>query len=142
MPRLACTMTLAALALVSALPLAAESAIPDLRGTWKGESRSIVLGGGNRIIRGLCRASRNSAAFRSRSQSTCRTAAAFPARFHHRAAMRRLLLLFRATARSSSSTTRGYTVGTILSPTRMELCYMLVSTSSRIASCSELVKQP
>ena len=110
MPRLACTMTLAALALVSALPLAAESAIPDLRGTWKGESRSIVLGGGNRIIRGLCRASRNSAAFRSRSQSTCRTAAAFPARFHHRAAMRRLLLLFRATARSSSSTTRAYTV--------------------------------
>jgi hypothetical protein len=35
----------------------------------------------------------------------------------------------------------GYTHGTMLAPDRMELCYMYVSTTSRIASCSEMKKQ-
>jgi hypothetical protein len=35
------------LATLAAAPAAAESAIPDLRGTWKGESESIILGAGN-----------------------------------------------------------------------------------------------
>jgi hypothetical protein len=36
----------------------------------------------------------------------------------------------------------GYSVGTILAPNRMELCYLLQSPTSRIASCTELSKQP
>src|ERR1700736_3448429 len=44
MSKLACILTFAAL---PAIPAAAQTAIPDLRGTWKGESESIVLGGGN-----------------------------------------------------------------------------------------------
>src|SRR5258708_10172396 len=35
------------LAALAAAPASAETAIPDLRGTWKGESESIVLGGGH-----------------------------------------------------------------------------------------------
>jgi hypothetical protein len=35
----------------------------------------------------------------------------------------------------------GYSVGTILAPNRMELCYLHLSTNSRIASCTELIKQ-
>jgi hypothetical protein len=31
----------------SAAPAAAQSAIPDMRGTWKGDSESIILGAGN-----------------------------------------------------------------------------------------------
>ena len=31
----------------SAAPAAAQGAIPDMRGTWKGESESIILGAGN-----------------------------------------------------------------------------------------------
>ena len=46
--KLPCIVTLAALTAAS-LALA-QVAIPDLRGTWKGESESIVLGAGNRII--------------------------------------------------------------------------------------------
>src|SRR5690349_13424976 len=41
MPKLAWIVTIAALA---AAPSMAQTAIPDLRGTWKGESESIVLG--------------------------------------------------------------------------------------------------
>jgi hypothetical protein len=44
MPKLAWISLLAALATV---PASAETAIPDLRGTWTGESESIVLGRGN-----------------------------------------------------------------------------------------------
>ena len=36
----------------------------------------------------------------------------------------------------------GYTVGTMLAPNRMELCYLLQSPASRVASCTELTKQP
>ena len=35
------------LAVFSVTPAAAESAIPNLLGTWKGESESIVMGPGN-----------------------------------------------------------------------------------------------
>src|SRR5947208_16986114 len=41
---------LIAFAMLAALPAtsaAAQTAVPDLRGTWKGESESIVLGSGN-----------------------------------------------------------------------------------------------
>ena len=44
MTKLACISMLAVLATV---PATAEPAIPDLRGTWKGESETIVLGRGN-----------------------------------------------------------------------------------------------
>ena len=44
MSKLAWIVMLAALA---AAPAAAQTAIPDVRGTWKGESESIVLGRGN-----------------------------------------------------------------------------------------------
>src|SRR6266478_6338239 len=36
----------------------------------------------------------------------------------------------------------GYTVGTILAPNRMEWCYMHLSQATRLASCTELTKQP
>ena len=36
----------------------------------------------------------------------------------------------------------GYTLGTMLAPDRMELCYMHVSPASHISSCTEMKKQP
>ena len=36
----------------------------------------------------------------------------------------------------------GYTVGTLLAPNRMELCYMMLSAANRVASCTVLTKQP
>jgi hypothetical protein len=35
----------------------------------------------------------------------------------------------------------GYTLGTMVAPNRIELCYLRVSTTSRVASCTELTKQ-
>ncbi len=36
----------------------------------------------------------------------------------------------------------GYTIGTMLAPNRLELCYMMLSPATRIASCTVLTKQP
>ncbi len=36
----------------------------------------------------------------------------------------------------------GYDAGTLLAPNRMELCYLHLSAAARIASCTELIKQP
>jgi hypothetical protein len=36
----------------------------------------------------------------------------------------------------------GYTIGTILAPNRIELCYMKQSPAARVASCTEMTKQP
>ena len=36
----------------------------------------------------------------------------------------------------------GYTIGTMLAPNRMELCYIMQSRTSRIASCTEMTKRP
>ena len=36
----------------------------------------------------------------------------------------------------------GYDVATMLAPDRMEICYLHLSSASRIASCTELTKQP
>ena len=36
----------------------------------------------------------------------------------------------------------GYTVGTVLAPNRVEFCYMMLSPATRIASCTELTKEP
>src|SRR5205807_10322669 len=45
MSRFARIVTLTALVTLAAAPAAAQTAIPDFRGTWKGESHSIVSGG-------------------------------------------------------------------------------------------------
>lgn len=44
MPKLAWTV---AFALIGAVPAMAETAVPDLRGAWKGNSESVVSGGAN-----------------------------------------------------------------------------------------------
>ena len=36
----------------------------------------------------------------------------------------------------------GYTVGSVLAPNRIELCYLRTAQKTRIASCTELTKQP
>jgi predicted S18 family serine protease len=56
MPKLAWIVMLATLA---ATPAAAQTAIPDVRGTWKGESESIVLDAEMSIMPGHGRTSRD-----------------------------------------------------------------------------------
>jgi len=142
MSKLAWIATLAALATVSAVPLAAQNAFPDLRGTWKGESESIVLGGGNphHPATRPNEPELRSVAFTLTidKQDGRRLSGTF-------SSPRSTEKVLAAISRSGAIylvDDEGYSVGTMLAPNRMELCYMHVSAASRIASCTELTKQP
>jgi hypothetical protein len=139
MSKLALIVTLAVLA---ATPAAAQTAIPDVRGTWKGESESIVLGGGNPHhtpgqpnapqLRGV--------AFTLTVDK--QDGRRFSGTFASARSTEQVIAVISRNGTILLADDEGYTYGTLLAPNRMELCYLHVSSASRIASCTELTKQP
>ena len=128
MSKLAWITALVALAVV---PAAAQNALvqgaqtqglfPDLRGIWKGDSETIVTGGGN---------SHHPAATppEPRAVSSAR-------------ATEVILGVISRTGTLFVVDDDGYDFATLLGPNRMEMCYLHVAPDSRIASCTELTRQ-
>ena len=142
MSKLAWIVTLVALATLTAAPALAETAIPDLRGTWKGESETIVLGGGNPH-----HPPAQSAEPQLRSVAFTLTidkqdGRRFSGTFSSARASRTVIAVVSRTGTIHMVDEDGYSAGTMLAPNRMELCYHHLSSASRIASCVELTKQP
>jgi hypothetical protein len=140
MSKLVWIVTLAVL--TTATGAVAESAIPDLRGTWKGESETIVLGGGNPH-----HAANPSAAPRLNSVAFTLTidkqdGRRFSGTFSSARGNETVIAITSRSGTIYMVDDDGYNVGTMLAPNRMELCYLSQSPSSRIASCTELTKQP
>jgi hypothetical protein len=140
MSKLAWIVTLAALA--STVPATAQNAFPDLRGTWKGESESIVLGGGNPHHPGTepSEPELRSVAFTLTIDK--QYGRRFSGTFTSARSSEKILAVISRSGTIHLVDDEGYTAGTMLAPNRMELCYMHVSPASRIASCAELTKQP
>ena len=131
-------VTLTALA---AVPSAAETAIPDVRGIWKGASESIVLGTGH---------PHHPAAQPNEPQ--LRTVAftltidqqdgrRFSGTFSSARSSEKVIAVISRGGAILLADDEGYTHGIMLGPNRMELCYLHVSSTARIASCVELTKQ-
>ena len=139
MSKFAWIVTFVALA---AVPAAAESAIPDLRGTWKGESESIVLGGGNAHHAAPRSAGPrlNSIAFTMRIDK--QDGRRFSGTFSSVRGNDPIIAVISRTGSVYLVDDDGYSVGTMLAPNRMELCYMRQSPDARVASCTEMTKQP
>ena len=139
MSKLAWIVRLAALTAVTAA--AAETAIPDLRGTWKGESETIILGAGNPHHAATKPSPRlNSVAFTlTVNQQDGRR---FSGTFSSARGNDPVVAVISRTGAIYMVDDDGYTVGAMLAPNRMELCYMQQSPKSRLASCTELTKQP
>jgi hypothetical protein len=124
-------------------PTLAQNAVPNLVGAWKGESESVVLGGGN--VHHGATAAPTEPEFRS---------LAFTLTIEKQDG-RRFFGTF-ASARGSSKElgvigrngsiylvdAEGQSEGTMLSPTQIDLCYLKQSSDARIASCTVLTKQP
>jgi hypothetical protein len=138
MSKLACLLTLGVLA---AFPAAAQTAFPDVRGTWKGESESIVLGAGNPHHTS---AQSNEPQLRSVPFTLTvdkQDGRRFSGSFASPRSTEKVIAVFSRTGTFFLADDEGYTTGTMLAPNRMELCYLHVSSISRIASCAELTKQ-
>jgi hypothetical protein len=136
MSKLAWIATLAALS----APAAAETTIPDLRGTWKGESQSIALGGTPHHPATQAAEPRlTSVPFTLviDKQDGRRFSGTFSSARHSET----VIAVISRTGTIFMVDDDGYNAGTILAPNRMEVCYVHLSTTSRIASCTELTKQ-
>jgi hypothetical protein len=130
---------IAAVMLLAAFPAAAQTAVGDLRGTWKGESESLVLGGGN---------SHHPAA---KAEPQLRSVPftlvidkqdgrRISGTFSSPRSSEKVVAVVSRDGRIMMADDDGFTVGSILAPNRIELCYVKPG-ATRIASCTELTKQ-
>lgn len=137
--KLPCFVTLAAL--TSASLALAQAAIPDLRGTWKGESESIVLRAGNPHHSGT-------AAQEPELRSVPFTLTIdkgghrFSGTFSSARGSSKVVAVVSRSGSIFLADAEGFSHGTMLASDRMELCYLKHSAETRIASCVELAKQP
>jgi hypothetical protein len=122
-----------------AAPAAAETAIPDLRGTWTGESQSIVLGGTPHHPKEAGEPRLTSVAFKLviDKQDGRRFSGTFSSARHSET----VIAVISRSGTIFMVDDDGYDVATLLAPDRMEICYLHLSPVSRIASCTELSRQ-
>src|SRR5262245_18838819 len=128
-------------ALATPAAAANETTIPDLRGTWKGESQSIVLGGtAHHPGQQADQPRMASVAFTLviDKQDGRRFSGTFSSAKHSET----VIAVISQTGTIYMVDDDGYDVATMLSPDRMEICYLHLSSASRIASCTELARQP
>jgi hypothetical protein len=140
MSKPACAFALIALATVSTA--AAQSALPDLRGTWKGESQSIVLGGGNahHAVTSASEPELRSVAFTLTIDK--QDGRRFSGIFSSPRGGSKVVAVMSRGGTIFLADAEGFSNGTMLAPDRMELCYLKHGPDARIASCVELTKQP
>jgi hypothetical protein len=141
MSKPACLFTAAVLAALPAIPAASQTAIPDVRGTWKGESESLVLGGGNPHHPA---AQANEPELRSVPFTLTvdkQDGRRFSGTFSSPRSSEKVIAVISRGGTIFLADYEGYTHGTLLAPNRMELCYLHVSSAARFASCAELTKQ-
>ena len=130
----------AMLAGFASLPAAAQGALPDLVGTWKGDSESIVLSGGNTHHPGTSREPRLSNVpftLVIDKQDGRRISGTFSSAKHKEA----VIAVISRTGTIYMVDDDGYSLGTLLAPNRLELCYMKRAPNGSVASCTEMTKQ-
>ena len=140
MSKPACAFAIIALATVSTA--AAQSAVPDLRGTWKGGSQPIVLGGGNahHAVTSASEPELRSVAFTLTIDK--QDGRRFSGIFSSPRGGSKVVAVMSRGGTIFLADAEGFSNGTMLAPDRMELCYLKHGPDARIASCVELTKQP
>jgi len=130
------------LAALAAAPAVAQTPVPDLRGTWKGDSQSIVADTGNPHHPGSPQSGPrlNSTPFTLTIDK--QDGRRFSGMFSSPRSTESLIGVLTQNGTVLAVDSDGYTFGTVLAPNRLEMCYLQISSSGRVASCTELTKQP
>ena len=135
------SVSFAALAILTTTAAAtAQTAVPDMRGTWKGNSESIIMGAGNPHHAAPPSGPRmNSIAFTMTIDK--QDGRRFSGTFSSARGNDPVIAVISQNGTVYLVDDDGYSFGTMLAPNRIELCYMMQSPATRIASCTELTKQ-
>jgi hypothetical protein len=120
----------------------AQGSIPDLRGTWKGESESVVFGAGNHPHHG----SHQEGVTRFTSQPFTmaidkQDGRRFSGMFSSGRSTETIVGVISRSGTILMVDDDGYDAGTLLAPNRLEMCYLHLSAAARVASCTEFTKQ-
>ena len=130
------------LAMLVVVPVQAQTSFPDLRGTWKGNSESIVAGTGNSHHPGSPKSGPRltSAAFTLTIDK--QDGRRFSGTFSSARATEPIVGVISRTGTFYFVDTDGYAYGTLLGLDRLESCYLQIGSDARVASCTEMTKQP
>jgi hypothetical protein len=126
---------------VAAAPALAQTAIPDLRGTWKGQSESIVMGHGNPHHDAAVVDEPRLSSIPFTMIIDMQDRRRFSGTFASARATDPIIAVISQTGVIHMVDEDGWTSGTILAPNRMELCYMARNATDRVASCTVMTKQ-
>jgi len=140
MSKLATFVTLTGL--IFASPALAQTAVPDLRGTWKGESETIILGGGNPHHTAPPATAPRLTSVPFTLTIDKQEGRRFSGTFSSPSGTETVIAVISHSGTIYMVDDDGYVLATMLAPNRLELCYLLQSPSSRVASCTEFTKQP
>jgi hypothetical protein len=121
----------------------AQGSIPDLRGTWKGESESVVFGAGAHPHHG---SGPHEGATRFTSRTFTMTidqqdGRRFSGTFSSDRDKETIIGVLSRSGTIFMVDDDGYDVATLLAPNRLEMCYLHLSSASRVASCTEFTRQ-
>jgi hypothetical protein len=133
---------LVTLAIFVASPALAQSSFPDLRGTWKGESESIVTGAANphHTTSPQPEPRLTSASFTLTIDK--QDGRRFSGAFSSARSNESIVGVISHTGTLFFVDSDGYAYATLLGPDKLESCYLQIGANGRVASCTELTKQP
>jgi len=125
-----------------ALPAFAGSAFPDLRGTWKGDSETIIMGsGGNSHHPGAPDSKPELHSVTFTLKIDMQDGRRFSGTFSSPRATEMIIGVISRSGSIFIADDDGNTVATLLAPNLLELCYLNSPNKGRVASCTEFAKQ-
>jgi hypothetical protein len=126
---------------VLASPATAQTAIPDLRGTWKGESESVVLGGTHPHHPATQAPEPRFTSVPFTLVIDKQNGRRFSGMFSSARGSEPLIAVIARNGTILAVDDDGFVNGSMLAPNRMEFCYLQLTPAARVASCLELTKQ-
>jgi hypothetical protein len=132
---------LVTLSVFTASPSVAQTTVPDLRGTWKGDSESIVADVGNSHHAGPTQSGPRLSSVSFTLTIGSQDGRRFSGSFASAQSTESIIGVISRSGTVLSVDTDGYALGTLLAPDRLELCYLQLAPNGRVASCTELQKQ-
>jgi hypothetical protein len=128
--------------LIVATPALAQTAVPDLRGTWKGESETIIHGGGNPHHAAPSATSPRLSSVPFTLIIDKQDGRRFSGTLSSPSGTETVIAVISHSGTIYMVDDDGFVLATMLAPNRLEVCYLLQSPSSRMASCTDFTKQP
>ena len=131
-----------AITVLVALPAFAQISFPDLRGTWKGESESIVTGNANPHHDGAPQPEPRLTSASFTLTIDKQDGRRFSGTFSSPRSTEAIVGVISHTGTLFLVDSDGYGYGTLLGPDKLESCYLQIGANGRVASCTVLTKQP